>query len=163
LLLLVSFSAERKERKNHPTHFNTCKSPTCLPHAIHPWESSCPTQQLAMLLGLLLCAAKHHQQDSACVACRTSQAPSPKPQAPSPKPQIPFCSWGYLGWAASYVLKCRLSALEAAAYDWVKATGTLRLDPEEEAQRSWLPVAGRGRPGPTLPCTTSVWSSAKVH
>ncbi|KAJ7560784.1 hypothetical protein O6H91_04G145700 [Diphasiastrum complanatum] len=33
------------------------------------------------------------------------------------------------------VLKCKMSALQAAIYDWVKTTGTIRLDPEDEAQR----------------------------
>ncbi|KAJ7571709.1 hypothetical protein O6H91_01G174300 [Diphasiastrum complanatum] len=35
----------------------------------------------------------------------------------------------------SIVLKCKMSALQAVIYDWVKATGTIRLDPEDEADR----------------------------
>lgn len=40
-------------------------------------------------------------------------------------------------WAlqVSVVLKCKMSAYQAAIYDWVKTTGTLRLDPDDEAQR----------------------------
>ncbi|XP_024392755.1 ATP-dependent helicase BRM isoform X2 [Physcomitrium patens] len=41
----------------------------------------------------------------------------------------------------SVVLKCRMSAYQAAIYDWVKATGTLRLDPDDEAQR----IAGNSK------------------
>eukprot|EP00898_Chlorokybus_atmophyticus_P002760 jgi/Chlat1/3485/Chrsp23S03787 len=33
------------------------------------------------------------------------------------------------------VLKSRMSGLQRAVYDWVKATGTIRLDPDEERQR----------------------------
>lgn len=32
----------------------------------------------------------------------------------------------------SIVLKCKMSAIQGAVYDWVKATGTLRVDPEDE-------------------------------
>eukprot|EP00252_Welwitschia_mirabilis_P019206 TRINITY_DN4386_c0_g3_i1.p1 TRINITY_DN4386_c0_g3~~TRINITY_DN4386_c0_g3_i1.p1 ORF type:complete len:2283 (-),score=553.97 TRINITY_DN4386_c0_g3_i1:18-6866(-) len=35
----------------------------------------------------------------------------------------------------SVVLRCRMSALQGAIYDWVKATGSIRLDPESEARR----------------------------
>ncbi|GMH00503.1 hypothetical protein Nepgr_002342 [Nepenthes gracilis] len=35
----------------------------------------------------------------------------------------------------SVVLKCRMSALQGAIYDWVKSTGTIRVDPEEEMLR----------------------------
>lgn len=41
----------------------------------------------------------------------------------------------------SVVLKCRMSAYQAAIYDWVKSTGTLRLDPDDEAQR----IAGNSK------------------
>ncbi|XP_074272874.1 ATP-dependent helicase BRM [Silene latifolia] len=32
----------------------------------------------------------------------------------------------------SFVLKCKMSALQGAIYDWVKTTGTIRVDPEDE-------------------------------
>eukprot|EP00850_Spirogloea_muscicola_P014341 SM000102S09199 [mRNA] locus=s102:241471:249704:+ [translate_table: standard] len=35
----------------------------------------------------------------------------------------------------SVVVKCRMSAYQAAVYDWVKATNTIRLDPADEASR----------------------------
>ncbi|KAK7295103.1 hypothetical protein RJT34_18007 [Clitoria ternatea] len=35
----------------------------------------------------------------------------------------------------SIVLRCKMSALQSAIYDWVKSTGTLRLDPEGEKLR----------------------------
>ncbi|XP_015947498.1 ATP-dependent helicase BRM [Arachis duranensis] len=35
----------------------------------------------------------------------------------------------------SIVLKCKMSAVQSAIYDWVKSTGTLRLDPEDEKRR----------------------------
>ncbi|EPS60972.1 hypothetical protein M569_13829, partial [Genlisea aurea] len=35
----------------------------------------------------------------------------------------------------SIVLKCRMSAIQSAIYDWIKATGTLRIDPEEEQRK----------------------------
>eukprot|EP00850_Spirogloea_muscicola_P014198 SM000100S09425 [mRNA] locus=s100:293798:302108:+ [translate_table: standard] len=35
----------------------------------------------------------------------------------------------------SVVVKCRMSAYQAAVYDWVKATNTIRLDPADEANR----------------------------
>jgi SWI/SNF-related matrix-associated actin-dependent regulator of chromatin subfamily A protein 2/4 len=41
----------------------------------------------------------------------------------------------------SVVLKCKMSAFQAAIYDWIKVTGTIRLDPEDEAQR----VAGNSK------------------
>lgn len=41
----------------------------------------------------------------------------------------------------SVVLKCKMSAFQAAIYDWVKSTGTLRLDPDDEAQR----IAGNSK------------------
>ncbi|EFJ30636.1 hypothetical protein SELMODRAFT_60240, partial [Selaginella moellendorffii] len=33
------------------------------------------------------------------------------------------------------VLKCKMSSFQAAIYDWVKATGTIRLDPADEEER----------------------------
>lgn len=33
------------------------------------------------------------------------------------------------------VLRCRMSAFQSAIYDWIKSTGTLRLNPEEEKLR----------------------------
>lgn len=33
----------------------------------------------------------------------------------------------------SFVLKCKMSAIQGAIYDWVKTTGTLRVDPEDES------------------------------
>ncbi|KAI9089885.1 hypothetical protein K1719_028855 [Acacia pycnantha] len=35
----------------------------------------------------------------------------------------------------STVLRCRMSAVQSAIYDWVKSTGTLRLDPEDEKRK----------------------------
>ncbi|KAK6920103.1 Glutamine-Leucine-Glutamine, QLQ [Dillenia turbinata] len=36
----------------------------------------------------------------------------------------------------SIVLRCRMSAIQGAIYDWIKSTGTLRVDPEEENRRA---------------------------
>ncbi|KAK9757914.1 hypothetical protein RND81_01G194500 [Saponaria officinalis] len=36
----------------------------------------------------------------------------------------------------SFVLKCKMSALQGAIYDWVKTTGTIRVDPEDEKLRA---------------------------
>ncbi|PWA97010.1 SNF2-related, N-terminal domain-containing protein [Artemisia annua] len=41
----------------------------------------------------------------------------------------------------SIILRCKMSAIQGAVYDWIKATGTIRLDPEDEkrkAQKSQL-------------------------
>ncbi|MBA0704416.1 hypothetical protein Golax_016673 [Gossypium laxum] len=35
----------------------------------------------------------------------------------------------------SIVLRCRMSAIQSAIYDWIKSTGTLRVDPEDEKCR----------------------------
>ncbi|KAK9013776.1 hypothetical protein V6N11_041772 [Hibiscus sabdariffa] len=35
----------------------------------------------------------------------------------------------------SIVLKCRMSAIQSAIYDWIKSTGTLRVDPEDEKRK----------------------------
>ncbi|GFY92520.1 transcription regulatory protein SNF2 [Actinidia rufa] len=35
----------------------------------------------------------------------------------------------------SIVLKCRMSAIQSSIYDWIKTTGTLRVDPEDEKRR----------------------------
>ncbi|KAL1549842.1 ATP-dependent helicase BRM-like isoform X1 [Salvia divinorum] len=35
----------------------------------------------------------------------------------------------------SIVLKCRMSAIQGAIYDWIKSTGTLRIDPEDEYRK----------------------------
>ncbi|KAL5572892.1 hypothetical protein UlMin_022489 [Ulmus minor] len=35
----------------------------------------------------------------------------------------------------SIVLRCRMSAIQSAIYDWIKTTGTLRVDPEDEQRR----------------------------
>ncbi|CAJ2671253.1 unnamed protein product [Trifolium pratense] len=35
----------------------------------------------------------------------------------------------------SIVLRCRMSAFQSAIYDWIKSTGTLRLNPEDEKRR----------------------------
>ncbi|CAM6105324.1 unnamed protein product [Calypogeia fissa] len=48
---------------------------------------------------------------------------------------------GSLPAKVSVVLKCKMSGFQAAIYDWVKATGTIRLDPFDEAQR----VAGNNK------------------
>ncbi|KAG8391850.1 hypothetical protein BUALT_Bualt01G0229900 [Buddleja alternifolia] len=36
----------------------------------------------------------------------------------------------------SIVLKCRMSAIQGAVYDWIKSTGTLRVDPEDERRKA---------------------------
>ncbi|GKU96761.1 hypothetical protein SLEP1_g9958 [Rubroshorea leprosula] len=36
----------------------------------------------------------------------------------------------------SIVLRCRMSTIQSAIYDWIKSTGTLRVDPEDEKQRA---------------------------
>ncbi|KAK4476596.1 hypothetical protein RD792_015754 [Penstemon davidsonii] len=36
----------------------------------------------------------------------------------------------------SIVLKCRMSAIQSAIYDWIKSTGTLRVDPEDENRKA---------------------------
>ncbi|XP_022733076.1 ATP-dependent helicase BRM-like isoform X2 [Durio zibethinus] len=33
------------------------------------------------------------------------------------------------------VLRCKMSAIQSAIYDWIKSTGTLRVDPEDEKRR----------------------------
>ncbi|KAF2291129.1 hypothetical protein GH714_020283 [Hevea brasiliensis] len=38
-------------------------------------------------------------------------------------------------WKVSIVLRCRMSAIQSAIYDWIKSTGTLRVDPEDEKRR----------------------------
>ncbi|KAG6725442.1 hypothetical protein I3843_02G025400 [Carya illinoinensis] len=35
----------------------------------------------------------------------------------------------------SIVLRCRMSAIQSAIYDWIKSTGTLHVDPEDEMRR----------------------------
>ncbi|CAI0424888.1 unnamed protein product [Linum tenue] len=35
----------------------------------------------------------------------------------------------------SIVLRCRMSAFQSAIYDWIKSTGTIRVDPEDEKVR----------------------------
>ncbi|CAA0842565.1 ATP-dependent helicase BRM [Striga hermonthica] len=35
----------------------------------------------------------------------------------------------------SIVLKCRMSAIQSSVYDWIKSTGTIRVDPEEEERK----------------------------
>ncbi|XP_030489988.2 ATP-dependent helicase BRM [Cannabis sativa] len=35
----------------------------------------------------------------------------------------------------SIILKCRMSAIQSAIYDWIKSTGTIRVDPEDERRR----------------------------
>ncbi|KAG0454181.1 hypothetical protein HPP92_025485 [Vanilla planifolia] len=36
----------------------------------------------------------------------------------------------------SIVLRCRMSAIQSAIYDWIKSTGTIRVDPEEELRKA---------------------------
>ncbi|CAD6248433.1 unnamed protein product [Miscanthus lutarioriparius] len=36
----------------------------------------------------------------------------------------------------SIVLRCRMSAVQGAIYDWIKSTGTIRVDPEDEKRRA---------------------------
>ncbi|KAK1425168.1 hypothetical protein QVD17_20514 [Tagetes erecta] len=35
----------------------------------------------------------------------------------------------------SIILKCKMSAIQGVVYDWIKATGTIRIDPEEEKRK----------------------------
>ncbi|XP_073263490.1 ATP-dependent helicase BRM isoform X3 [Populus alba] len=35
----------------------------------------------------------------------------------------------------SIVLRCRMSAIQSTIYDWIKSTGTIRVDPEDEKRR----------------------------
>lgn len=35
----------------------------------------------------------------------------------------------------SIVLRCRMSSIQSAIYDWIKSTGTLRVDPEDELRK----------------------------
>ncbi|CAN1237239.1 ATP-dependent helicase BRM [Linum grandiflorum] len=49
----------------------------------------------------------------------------------------------------SIVLRCRMSAFQSAIYDWIKSTGTIRVDPEDEKlklQRNPLYQAKEYRP-----------------
>lgn len=48
---------------------------------------------------------------------------------------------GSLPQKVSVVLKCKMSALQGAIYDWIKATGSIRLDPQTEARR----IAGNSK------------------
>ncbi|CAI9101854.1 OLC1v1039276C1 [Oldenlandia corymbosa var. corymbosa] len=36
----------------------------------------------------------------------------------------------------SIVLRCRMSAIQSAIYDWIKSTGTIRVDPEDEIRKA---------------------------
>ncbi|KAI3711408.1 hypothetical protein L2E82_41474 [Cichorium intybus] len=36
----------------------------------------------------------------------------------------------------SIILRCKMSAIQGAVYDWIKATGTIRVDPEEEKRKA---------------------------
>ncbi|MCO5607977.1 hypothetical protein L7F22_062179 [Adiantum nelumboides] len=42
---------------------------------------------------------------------------------------------GSLPAKVSLVLRCKMSALQAAIYDWIKTTGTIRLNPQDEEAR----------------------------
>ncbi|KAJ6435940.1 hypothetical protein OIU84_001048 [Salix udensis] len=35
----------------------------------------------------------------------------------------------------SIVLRCRMSSIQSTIYDWIKSTGTIRVDPEDEKRR----------------------------
>ncbi|KAH6779898.1 transcription regulatory protein SNF2 [Perilla frutescens var. hirtella] len=35
----------------------------------------------------------------------------------------------------SIVMRCRMSAIQSAIYDWIKSTGTIRIDPEDEHRK----------------------------
>ncbi|KAJ3693904.1 hypothetical protein LUZ60_009384 [Juncus effusus] len=35
----------------------------------------------------------------------------------------------------SIVLRCKMSAMQSAVYNWIKSTGTIRVDPEDEARK----------------------------
>ncbi|KAG0453129.1 hypothetical protein HPP92_025793 [Vanilla planifolia] len=43
---------------------------------------------------------------------------------------------GSLPRKVSIVLRCRMSAIQSAIYDWIKSTGTIRVDPEEELRKA---------------------------
>ncbi|XP_071697704.1 ATP-dependent helicase BRM-like isoform X2 [Rutidosis leptorrhynchoides] len=36
----------------------------------------------------------------------------------------------------SIILRCKMSAIQGAVYDWIKATGTIRVDPEDEKRKA---------------------------
>ncbi|XP_039122438.1 ATP-dependent helicase BRM [Dioscorea cayenensis subsp. rotundata] len=42
---------------------------------------------------------------------------------------------GSLPRKVSTVLRCRMSAMQSCIYDWIKSTGTIRVDPEDEMRR----------------------------
>ncbi|XP_072967210.1 ATP-dependent helicase BRM [Typha angustifolia] len=42
---------------------------------------------------------------------------------------------GSLPRKVSIVLRCRMSAIQGAIYDWIKSTGTIRVDPDDELRR----------------------------
>ncbi|OVA13986.1 SNF2-related [Macleaya cordata] len=42
---------------------------------------------------------------------------------------------GSLPRKVSFVLRCKMSAIQGAIYDWIKSTGTIRVDPEDELRR----------------------------
>lgn len=46
-----------------------------------------------------------------------------------------FISSMVTGLQVSIVLRCRMSAIQSTIYDWIKSTGTLRVDPEDEKRR----------------------------
>ncbi|KAJ9539405.1 hypothetical protein OSB04_032138 [Centaurea solstitialis] len=36
----------------------------------------------------------------------------------------------------SIIMRCKMSAIQGAVYDWIKATGTIRVDPEDEKRKA---------------------------
>ncbi|KAI3681785.1 hypothetical protein L6452_36589 [Arctium lappa] len=36
----------------------------------------------------------------------------------------------------SIIMRCKMSAIQGAVYDWIKSTGTIRVDPEDEKRRA---------------------------
>lgn len=41
----------------------------------------------------------------------------------------------YFGLQVSIVLRCRMSSMQSSIYDWIKSTGTFRVDPEDELRK----------------------------
>ncbi|KAL1360464.1 hypothetical protein HN51_005856 [Arachis hypogaea] len=50
----------------------------------------------------------------------------------------------------SIVLRCKMSAVQSAIYDWVKSTGTLRVDPEDERRKVLKNPLYQAKPYKTL-------------
>lgn len=50
---------------------------------------------------------------------------------------FPYIACGlYFCFQDSIVLRCKMSAMQGAVYDWIKSTGTIRVDPEDESLKA---------------------------